>query len=149
MFYKAVIIKGIMFLSLFVLFSCQHTGDIKEVKNTSVDPVNPDSLKVAIIRFDQTEHDFGRIYEGEQVGWYFKFKNVGTKDLLITDAYASCGCTVPYFFDEPVHPGDEGELKVIFDSQGRSGIQKKTITVESNAQNKKITLEIIAEIINN
>ena len=136
-------------LLLFIgLLACQQAGKVKDVNDTEVDLNNSDSLKVAIIRFEETEHNFGRIYQGEKVGWYFKFKNVATKDLLITDAYTSCGCTVPYYFDEPVHPGGEGELKVIFDSQGRSGIQKKTITVESNAQNKKITLEINAEIIN-
>jgi hypothetical protein len=140
------------FTSTFLLVSffiaCHSVGEVKDVEKTSLNINNSDSSKHAVITFDESEHNFGRIYEGEQVGWYFKFKNTGTKDLLITDAYASCGCTVPYFFDEPVHPGGEGEIKVIFDSQGRSGIQNKTVTVESNATNKKINLIITAEIVN-
>ncbi len=130
------------------LSACQSVGELKEPKKNTVNVNIPDSLKLAIIRFDETEHNFGRVYEGEQVGWFFKFKNVGTKDLLITNAYANCGCTIPDFNMEPVHPGKESEIKVIFDTKDRYGIQKKTITVESNAQNKKITLIITAEIIN-
>lgn len=130
------------------LNACQSVGTGKEINPAVVNVMSSDSLKKAIISFDETEHNFGRVYEGEQVGWFFKFRNTGSKDLLITNAYASCGCTVPDYIKEPVHPGGEGEIKVVFDSDDRSGIQTKTITVESNAQNNNITLKITAEIIN-
>jgi hypothetical protein len=138
---------GLLFI-LLCMEACQFVGKEKEPGLTASKAISSDSLKVAIISFDETEHNFGRVYEGEQVGWFFSFRNTGTKDLLITNAYASCGCTVPGYNTEPVHPGDSGEIKVVFDSKDRSGIQTKTITVESNAQNLKITLKVTAEIIN-
>lgn len=106
-----------------------------------------DSLHFPFIRFDETEHDFGRVYEGEQVGWYFRFKNTGSKDLVLTKAYSSCGCTVPAFSRKPIPAGQEGEVKVVFDTKGRAGTQSKAVTIESNAQNKTVTLIITAEVV--
>jgi hypothetical protein len=140
-------IAGLLIL-LAGLLACQFVRDEKKPNQTAANGISSDSLKVAIISFDETDHNFGRVYEGEQVGWYFKFRNTGTKNLIITNAYASCGCTVPDYNKDPVHPGGEGVIKVVFDSKDRTGIQSKTVTVESNAQNKIITLKIKAEIIN-
>ena len=69
----------------------------------------------------------------------FKFKNTGEGDLIISNARASCGCTIPYFPKEPIKPGESNEMKVRFNSKGKSGKQTKQITVFSNANpNKKI-----------
>ncbi len=99
-----------------------------------------------LIEFASTEHNFGRVHEGEKVGWYFKYKNAGDSDLIITRSFASCGCTVPDYSREPLPPGKEGFIRVVFDTSGRSGIQTKNITIESNAQNNVITLKVIAEV---
>ena len=144
------VITGITGLMIFLngLLACQYVGKGKDVNPEAVNVISSDSLNHAIISFDETEHNFGRVYEGEQVGWFFRFRNTGTKNLIITNAYASCGCTVPDYNKEPVHPGAEGEIKVVFDTEGRTGIQTKTVTVESNAQNMTITLNITAKIVN-
>lgn len=144
------VITGITGLLIFLtgLLACQFVGKGKDVNPAAVNVISSDSLKAAIISFDETEYNFGRVYEGEQVGWFFKFRNSGTRNLIITNAFSSCGCTVPDYNKEPVHPGGEGQIKVVFDTEGRTGIQTKTVTVESNAQNNIVTLNITAEIIN-
>ena len=43
----------------------------------------------------QEKFSFGNVYAGEIVEHSFLVKNIGDKDLLIGDAKASCGCTVP------------------------------------------------------
>ena len=81
-----------------------------------------------------TLYDFGTVAEGEQVQYSFRFKNTGNSPLIIADAHASCGCTVPEKPEQPVLPGQTGFIKVKFDSKGRPGKAHKTVTVTSNAQ---------------
>lgn len=105
-----------------------------------------DTTGTAVIDFNELEHNFGTIKEGEKVGCIFSFTNTGDADLILTAASASCGCTVPRYEKKPVAPGGKGAIEVIFDSSGRSGLQAKTVVVQSNAENNLIILRIVAEI---
>ena len=131
----------ILFFSLLVLFSCNSPEEETE-KSPANDQGNP---KIA---FDKTEHDFGRVKQGEKVGWFFTYKNVGDSDLIIKRASASCGCTVPEYNKKPLPPGEEASLKVIYDSSGRLGMEVKTITLQSNAENALVKLKLKVEVIN-
>ena len=84
------------------------------------------------ITFDQEVHDFGTVHQGEVVEYAFRFKNTGKGVLLINDAQASCGCTIPDWPKEPIQPGGEGVLKVSFNSAGKEGSQDKSITLKAN-----------------
>ena len=86
------------------------------------------------ITFEKDLHDFGEIIQGEKVNTEFKFTNTGKNDLLISDAYGSCGCTVPEWPKEPIAPGQSGVIKVQFNSANRSGLFNKTVTVVANTQ---------------
>jgi hypothetical protein len=90
-----------------------------------------DSTTVEII---DTAYNFNPVTEGEKVIYNYRFKNTGTKPLVIVEATASCGCTVPQKPEKPVLPGETGFIKVAFDSKGRVGEAHKTITVISNAK---------------
>ena len=102
---------------------------------------------VVKIVFEEYEHSFGKVSEGEKVGFVFKFVNQGTADLVIASATTSCGCTVPRYDSKPIPPGGNGNLEVVFDTSGRSGIQVKTIIVKSNAEQAVVVLKITAEVI--
>jgi len=128
-----------------VLLACSINGNKQDNKTIESVKASPDE-GIAIIEFDRTEYNMGKVVEGEKVGCQFIFHNRGGSDLIIQDATASCGCTVPRWDKEPVKPGGTGTLEVIFDSSGRSGIQEKTVTVYSNAEEKISNLTIIAEI---
>ena len=61
----------------------------------------------ADIKFEQTTHNFGTFSENSPVVSYtFKFTNVGDAPLVIHQAVASCGCTVPEYSQEPIAPGN-------------------------------------------
>src|SRR3954462_6590387 len=47
--------------------------------------------------FVDTKYSFGKVKEGEVVTHAFHFRNSGKEPLLISQAVASCGCTVPSF----------------------------------------------------
>jgi hypothetical protein len=89
-----------------------------------------DSTTVQII---DSSYNFGKVTDGEKVEYSYRFKNTGTKPLVIVEATASCGCTVPQKPEKPILPGETGFIKVVFDSKGRVGNAHKTITVISNA----------------
>lgn len=103
---------------------------------------DPDSKDLAVITFEQTEHNFENIFENEVVEHSFKFKNTGKNALLISDAKASCGCTVPEWPKKPIQPNEEGEIIVKFDSKGRQGTVNKTVTVLANTNPNTTVLKI-------
>lgn len=85
------------------------------------------------IFFENREFDFGTINQGDKVHGSFAFKNTGESDLIISNAKASCGCTIPsYPKNVPIKPGEEGEIKVLFNSKGKSNKQNKTVTLFTN-----------------
>jgi hypothetical protein len=108
---------------------------------------NPEVNKLPIIQFDEKIHDFGLIFQGEKVSYVFRFKNIGKGNLIIKDASASCGCTVPKFSKKPVATGEYGEIEVVFDSNHRKGKQIKSVNIWTNCQPNVVKLEIISEII--
>ena len=72
--------------------------------------------------FEEMEYDFGEVTEGKQVKYTYKFKNTGDQNLILINVKGSCGCTVPEEWPKnPIAPGETGEIKVNFDSQGRVG----------------------------
>lgn len=90
----------------------------------------------AEIKFEKTVHDFGTFSEKEPVQkCTFTFTNAGNAPLVINQAMASCGCTVPSYTKKPVAPGEKGNITVTYNGKGRMyGHFKKTITVRTNGQ---------------
>jgi len=102
--------------------------------------------KVPAFRFEVETHDFGSIMQGDKVSYAFKFTNTGNADLLISEAHASCGCTVPDYPKTPVAPGKEGVINVTFNSQGKSGMQHKEVTIVANTIPNTKVLVITGEV---
>ncbi len=108
---------------------------------------SPSPDKLAVIAFEKTKHDFGRINEGEKVNTVFKFKNSGKVALVIAKAQGSCGCTVPSWPQQPIKPGESGEIHVTFDSHGKVGQNEKTVTVTANTFPASTILSIQSTVI--
>ena len=135
-----IIILSLVMVTL-LLSSCSNVGRKSPAGNAAAD------TGVVRIVFREYEHDFGKVTEGEKVGYDFKFENQGTSDLVIASATASCGCTIPRYDSRPIPPGGKGTLEVVFDTSGRNGRQTKTITVKSNAEPAVVLLKITAEVV--
>ena len=90
--------------------------------------------KPAEIKFDETTHHFGEFSEkNAKQTCTFTFTNVGEAPLIINQAVASCGCTVPKYPKEPIQPGEKGAIEVQYNGAGKSlGFFKKSITVRTN-----------------
>ncbi len=115
-----------------LLFSCDiRKNKLKsDVQASDPSQVLKDSTTVQMI---DSVYNFGKITDGEKVEFSFRFKNTGNKPLIVSNATASCGCTVPEKPEEPIKPGETGFIKVVFDSKGRVGDVHKEVTVTSNA----------------
>lgn len=131
-----------LFISALAVSNCSNSPKNGSDSNL----MSQSDTGTAVISFVEYEHDFGKVTEGEKVGYIFKFKNTGTGDLIINSATATCGCTVPKYSTKPIASGKQGDMEVIFDTSGRSGIQTKTISVRSNASNPVVLLRIVAEV---
>ena len=88
----------------------------------------------AEIKFDKLIHNFGSFEESNPVQKAtFTFTNVGNKPLIINQAIASCGCTVPSYTKKPIAPGEKGQISVTYNGKGMfPGHFKKSITIRSN-----------------
>jgi hypothetical protein len=144
----------------FGLISCNETTDStsdtpeKEetkldtdvVKNDASAEGNIDPANAPAFTWEVEAHDFGEIAQGEKVAYSFKFTNTGKSDLIISSAKGSCGCTVPEYSKDPVAPGADGKIDVVFDSKGKSGGQNKKVTLVANTVPSQAILTITGNV---
>ncbi|MFD2725405.1 DUF1573 domain-containing protein [Hyunsoonleella rubra] len=102
--------------------------------------------EVAIIDFETEVMDYGTIEQGSDGTRIFKFTNKGNAPLIISEVKTSCGCTVPSYSKTPILPGEQGELKVKYNTK-KLGNFTKTITVISNAKEVQKILKIKGKVV--
>lgn len=113
-------------------------------------PVSADGKttgEVAELAFKEVVYSFGTASEGTLVEYTFHFENTGDAPLLISRAYSTCGCTVPVWPQEPIKPGESGEINVRFDTQGKIGAQRKPIYVVANTLPATSTVYLEGEVV--
>lgn len=103
----------------------------------------------AEIKFDKTVHSFGTFnVSNPKQECTFTFTNVGDAPLVINQAVASCGCTVPQYTKTPVAPGEQGTIKVTYNGDGKpAGHFKKSITVRTNGKVEMTRLYIEGDMV--
>jgi len=104
------------------------------------------SGKLAKFEFEETSYDFGDINQGDVVDHTFKFTNVGEAPLVISNIRTTCGCTTPEYTKDPIAPGETGEILVQFNSRGKSGTQRKAITINANVEGGKEVITITSQV---
>ena len=106
------------------------------------------SINSPQIHFQEVVHDFGKVPQGPQLQYNFKFKNQGAFPLKIDKVQTSCGCTGATVGEKTEYQNNEsGEISVTFNTQGREGKQEKTIIVFTNElTNPSKTISITCDI---
>lgn len=130
---KTIAILTLVFLAGFVL-QAQPEGAVEQ---------NPNAPEIS---FEKTVHDYGTVYKNGDGTCEFKFTNTGKEPLVLSKVRSSCGCTVPQWTREPILPGEEGTIKVKYDTR-RLGSINKHITVLSNAKTASVVLRIKGKVI--
>lgn len=151
---KKVLFSALALSLAFV--SCKKENASEKIDETAVQtaeqvnnavPANVDTTITgdAVAKFDKTEHDFGDLKKGSLGETEFTVTNEGKSDLIITEAKASCGCTVPEYPKAPIKPGESAKIKVVFNANS-VGVQNKTVTVKANTQTGQELLRIKANV---
>ena len=145
-------LKSIVFgLITFLIFSCDQDPS-KKINAENVKAVEERIDKAydsAEIEFEFDSYDFGEVKDGEIVEVDFNFTNSGKSDLIIFDASASCGCTVPeYPQNVNIKPGQNDKLKVRFDTANKPGKQIKSVTLTTNTNSGKKIIRISGFVLN-
>ena len=99
------------------------------------------SINSQEFKFEQETIDYGKIIKGSEGERTFVFTNVGDAPLIIQSIKSSCGCTVPKKPENPIMPGEKGEIKVSYDTK-RVGGFSKSITITSNTKNAVKVIKI-------
>ena len=110
--------------------------------------VDYEKTKTTIQWIDSVK-SLGKINQGQKLEVSFRFRNSGKNPLVIQAVNPSCGCTVASFPKEPIQPGQESEITGCFDSNGRSGLQHKELTVIANTEGNpehKLTFEVDIQV---
>jgi hypothetical protein len=141
----------LIIVSFLLFFSCNNNTSEKaitsDVVNNSQTANGSNGANLPEIKFEEEVFDFGKITQGERVSHSFIFKNTGNKNLIISGANGSCGCTIPEWPKEPIKEGAQSKIDVVFNSEGKSGMQEKTVTLVTNCEPATRIIKIKAEVI--
>jgi len=140
---------GLMLVLVFAAASCgnksEGTIDSSDVTNNATADGNG-STNGPAITLKKLEHDFGEVNAGEKLEYNFKFSNTGNKDLLITNASSTCGCTVPSYPKEAIAPGESGVITVAF-TRSSPGFAEKHVTISTNCEKRDVKLTVKANVV--
>ena len=141
---KATVILGVLALTAFV--SCKEKASEKIDESNVAAAAQRDQAAGLLpeMTFEEKEFDFGTIEQNTPQEHTFVFTNTGEAPLIITNASSSCGCTIPdYPKNEPIQPGEKGELVVKFNGSGMNQVIK-TVTLNTNTAKGQELLRIKA-----
>lgn len=122
-----------------VLLSCANGGNEAQAGPKGVsDSVSTHAMAdtsnyTSIQWIDSAYQDLGKIAKGGVVEVSWRFRNTGTKPLVIADVRPGCGCTLADRPDQPVAPGKDGVIKARYDTKEQyPGENRKNVTVKAN-----------------
>ena len=101
----------------------------------------PDELA----KFSTDKYDFGKIKQAVPAVYYFEITNKSDKPLVIENAHATCGCTVPEYQKDPILPGKTTKLKVQYNAANGGHFDKFVYVKFAGVTDEKV-LGITGEV---
>ena len=106
--------------------------EISKVSSKFFSVTNPPS-----IQWKTSSIDLGEIPVGKPINIEFEFTNTGKEAVIVSDAHASCGCTVAAFPKEPIAAGKTAKITAVFNAPVK-GAFSKTVTVSFVNEEQKV-----------
>lgn len=88
--------------------------------------VNDDIAKV--LKFGETDHDFGKIPYGKPAEFQLQLTNISSDSIKLQDVKAGCGCTTPKWSAGPYAPGQTFDITIGFNGY-TEGAFTKVVTI--------------------
>ena len=99
-----------------------------------------------VAKFNVDKYDFGKIKQNVPAVYTFELTNQTDKPLVIENAHATCGCTVPEYQKEPIAPGKTAKVKVQYNA-ANGGQFGKTVYVKFAGVDEEKALAISGEVL--
>jgi len=132
---KKLLIIGIILFSNISVFS-QWGGNNAKLS----------SGKDADIKWEKLIIDLGTVKQYNPTQTIFKFKNIGGKPVIITNAKGSCGCTDIDYPKKPILPGQTANIIVTYDAE-LLGVFNKTVTLTMNIERSSQILHLKGTVV--
>lgn len=101
----------------------------------------------AALIWEKTELELNPALNAPTAVGVFKYENKGATPIHFKAVRPSCGCTTAAMPKNDVAPGEKGEITATFNIGDRTGMQMKTITVETDdPQHPQTVLTLKANI---
>ena len=108
--------------------------------------VNAQSKVDSMIKMNVETHDFGKIKQNIPVSYEFEIKNISNAPIVVENAWASCGCTVPEKPTAPIAPGKSSKIKVTYNAAAVAPINKDVFIQLAGVPQPK-TVHITGEVL--
>lgn len=99
-----------------------------------------------VVKFNTETHSFGKIQQNVPVTYFFEIKNISDRPIVVENASASCGCTVPEKPEQPIAPGATAKLKVVYNAATVGPIAKDVYVKFAGVDQQKV-LHITGEVV--
>ncbi len=99
-----------------------------------------------IAKLNTEKHDFGKIKFNVPVTYYFEIKNISDKPVIVENARATCGCTVPEKPEKPIMPGETAKLKIQY-SANAIGTFTKDVYIKLAGVDSEKVVKVVGEVL--
>src|SRR6188768_4102502 len=99
-----------------------------------------------VAKFNTNKYDFGKVKQNVPAVYSFEIINTSNKPLVIENAHATCGCTVPEYQKDPILPGKSAKVKVQYNA-ANGGQFDKTVFVKFAGVDEEKALGITGEVL--
>jgi len=140
----------IIFVATLIFAACKTSDKKSEslLSKEAIEKAKTDSANFTSVKWlDSTYVNLGKLKEGKEVEVTYRFKNIGDKNLIISDVTAGCGCTIPEKPQQPFAPGEEGIIRAKFNGSGHGEIRKEVYVSANTNPSNSHTLVFVGEII--
>jgi len=113
--------KTLAFVGLLMLFACGQEQKVEVGQKTTME-ITP-------------EFNAGTVIKGEIIKAHFKVENTGDYPLVFGEVRGSCSCTVAEKPEEPIQPGETGEIIAEVNTENLSSKKiVKSVTIMANTE---------------
>jgi len=113
--------KLIVFIGILLLFACGQEQKVEVGQKTTME-ITP-------------EFNAGTVIKGEIIKAHFKVENTGDYPLVFGEVRGSCSCTVADKPEEPIQPGETGEIIAEVNTENLNSKNiVKSVTIMANTE---------------